>query len=88
MNLHGRLARAISLLAASALTLVILIYPIALGRVGSMPSHGALALVMLGISAGFVHGVGFVPTSSLWRHVFHPAFAWPLMLAGMWMIFA
>jgi predicted membrane protein len=47
----------------------------------------AIALaVMLGICAGFVHGVGFVPEHKLWRIAFGPWLAWPLMGMGLWML--
>jgi predicted membrane protein len=40
---------------------------------------------MLGVSAGFVHGVGFVPESKLWRFLFGPWLAWALMSLGLWL---
>jgi predicted membrane protein len=43
-------------------------------------------LVMWGISAGFIHGVGFVPQHWLWRLLFHPAAAWLLMGQGYLML--
>lgn len=78
-------ARLISLLSAGGLALLVLVYPILLSTAGKPARHSALMLLMLGISAGFVHGVGFVPESRLWRGVFSPWLAWPLMLAGIWM---
>jgi cyd operon protein YbgE len=87
MNLHGGFARGISLLAASILALIIMLYPVALSQDGSAPSHGLLALIMLGISAGFIHGVGFTPKAVLWRWLFHPALAWLLMAAGFVLLF-
>lgn len=80
---HGAL-RAFSLLAALALSGLILTYPKALAHA----NHGLLSLVMLGVSAGFVHGVGFVPQHKLWRIVFAPWMAWPLMAAGLWLLLA
>ena len=81
--MYGKGARLISLLAASALALLILIYPIALAHPGSMPSHGSLTLMMLGICAGFVHGVGFTPESALLRWLLHPILAWLMMGMGL-----
>ncbi len=78
---HGAL-RAFSLLAALALSGLILTYPKALAHA----NHGLLSLVMLGVSAGFVHGVGFVPQHKLWRIVFAPWLAWPLMGTGLWLL--
>jgi predicted membrane protein len=76
--------RAFSLLAALALSGLILTYPKALVHA----NHGLLSLVMLGVSAGFVHGVGFVPQHKLWRIVFAPWLAWPLMGTGLWLLLA
>lgn len=45
-------------------------------------SHPLLMGVMLGVSAGLVHGVGFVPRLWLWRLLFGPAVGWPLLVLG------
>lgn len=84
--MDGKGTRWISLISAGLLALVILIYPIVLSKNGEAPSHGPLILLMLGICAGFVHGVGFVPQSTLLQKVFSPFVAWPLMLAGVLMM--
>ncbi|ROZ80888.1 cyd operon YbgE family protein, partial [Gordonia sp. OPL2] len=43
---------------------------------------------MLGISGGFIYGVGFVPRFWLWKWLFSPVIAWPLMLLGyyIWLL--
>lgn len=51
-------------------------------------SHGLLSLVMLGVCAGFVHGVGFVPRHQAWRIAFSPWLSWPLMGVGLWLLAA
>jgi predicted membrane protein len=61
--------RAVSLLLATPLTLIFLIHPAAM-------------LSMLGISSGFIHGVGFDPISRLWKTLFHPVAGWLLMGLG------
>ncbi len=81
---YAALPRTFSLLAALTLSGLILAYPKALGHA----NHGLLMLVMVGISAGFVHGVGFVPEHKLWRFMFAPWLAWPLMGAGLWLLLA
>jgi cyd operon protein YbgE len=86
--MYGKFARWISLISASALALIITFYPPALSHNGTMPSHGLLALVMLGICAGFVHGIGFMPRSAFWRAVFHPLAAWVLMALGLGLLLA
>ena len=74
--------RTLSLLLAIVLTGMVLTYPRALADA----SHGMLSLMMLGISAGFVHGVGFKPEFKLWRILFGPWIAWPMMSLGFWLM--
>ena len=80
--LQHALARAVSLLLASPLALLLLIHPAAMLDSQGRYSHGLLMLVMLGISGGFVHGVGFDPRPLHWRLLFSPLSAWPLLLLG------
>ncbi|WP_275626873.1 cyd operon YbgE family protein [Pseudomonas sp. 273] len=77
-----RWSRALSLLLAAPLALVLLIHPALMLDAHGGYSHGLLMLVMLGVSGGFVHGVGFDPRGRLWALLFGPAMAWPLMLLG------
>lgn len=81
-GVYAAVPRMLSLLLALLLAAAILVYPKALTHV----SHGLLSLVMLGVSAGFVHGVGFVPQDKLWRWLFGPWLAWLLMLVGLWLL--
>ncbi|HKB60381.1 MAG TPA: cyd operon YbgE family protein [Gallionellaceae bacterium] len=74
--------RAVSLLLAVATSGLIFTYPQALAHAG----HGLLSLVMLGVCAGFVHGVGFVPVHRIWRVAFSPWVSWPLMGVGLWLV--
>lgn len=80
---HAAPLRGVSLLLALATSGLILTWPQALAHAG----HGLLSLVMLGVSAGFVHGVGFVPIHRVWRIVFSPWVAWSLMGMGLWLFF-
>lgn len=75
-------ARALSLALATPLTLVLLIHPALMLNAEGHYSHGLLMLTMLGISGGFVHGVGFRPYAPLWQLLFGPALAWPFLLMG------
>ncbi len=77
-------SRLMSLLLALVVSGLIFTYPKALGHA----NHGLLMLVMLGVSAGFVHGVGFVPRHLLWRLVFSPWTAWTAMGVGLWLLLA
>ncbi len=83
---HGAL-RLLSFCLAVALTVLVLAYPKAIASSVSDVRHGVLALLMWGIAAGFVHGVGFVPRLPLWRIVFHPVTGWLMMTAGIaWLL--
>lgn len=79
---YAALPRLVSLLLAAAMAGMIFTYPTALAHV----SHGLLSLTMLGVCAGFVHGVGFVPEGRAWRVLFGPWMAWLLMGLGLWLL--
>ena len=49
-------------------------------------NHSMLMLVMVGISGGFIHGVGFIPRFWLWKWLFSPYIAWPLMILGYYIL--
>lgn len=77
-------ARGVSLATALALMILITLFPRGLTAADGSPiSHGALTLVMWGMSAGFVHGVGFVPRNKALRALLGPVVAWSLMGAGL-----
>lgn len=83
--LAGGASRALSLALASPLALLLLIHPAAFLDGQGRYSHALLMAVMLGISTGFIHGVGFVPRG-LWRWVFHPLAGWALAALGYAML--
>lgn len=76
------LPRMASLLLAISMAGLIFTYPKALAHA----SHGMLSMTMLGVCAGFVHGVGFIPETKTWRILFGPWAAWPLMCLGLWLL--
>lgn len=80
--LYHPLARGVSLLLAIPMCLLLLIHPAAMLDDDGAYSHRLLMLVMWGVSAGFVHGVGFKPRFWLWKIVFGPLIGWPFMLLG------
>lgn len=80
--LYGTVSRTLSLLLAAPLALVLLIHPAAMLDGQGGYSHPQLMLVMWGVSAGFVHGVGFVPRFWLWRWLLGPLVGWPLLALG------
>lgn len=86
--LYTFVARILSLLAASVLSLLIILYPQAVMPGGVAPGHSTLMLCMCGIAGGFVHGVGFVPRHALLRIALGPLVAWPLMLVGTLLMLA
>ena len=75
---YNTTARLLSLLLAGVLSSVMLVVPTLL--VGEDASHGLLSLLMWGIAAGFVHGVGYVPLHRIWRLLLGPLAGWGLML--------
>lgn len=81
-RLNNVIARSFSLLLAAPMALLLLIHPAAMLDEQGSYSHSLLMLVMLGVSAGFVHGVGFEPRFWLWRFMFGPILGWTLMLMG------
>jgi predicted membrane protein len=56
-----------SLLTAIALMLGGTAYPLAFARADGSASHSVAMLVLWSMSAGFVHGVGFVPRHRIAR---------------------
>ena len=79
--------RLLSLALAIALSVLVLVYPRAVASSVSDVRHGLLSMMMWGIAAGFVHGVGFVPRLLPWRIAFHPITGWLLMAMGIaWLL--
>ncbi len=81
-KLNQKLIMAVSFLLAAPLALILLIHPALMLDANGHYSHNAMMLIMLGISGGFIYGVGFVPQFWLWKWLFSPWVAWPLMLWG------
>jgi predicted membrane protein len=77
-------ARVASLVAALVLMVLVTLLPRGLTLADGAPlGHDTLTLVMWGLSAGFVHGVGFVPRNRVLRVALGPYVAWPLMAVGL-----
>ena len=75
--------RVVSLIAASAVSAVLMLYPYALGTAMTPMLHTALPLMMIGVSGAFVHGFGFRPQARALAELFSPIAAWPLMAVGL-----
>lgn len=81
------LARAVSLLVAVAIVVVIVLYPRLVAEDSASVPHGFLAVLLMGMSAAWVHGFGFVPERRVLRIIFSPLVAWPLIAVGVWGVF-
>lgn len=77
--MYTGVARMVSLLMAATLAVLITLYPLPLAHM----SHGMLSLLVWGVCAGFVHGMGFDPQSRVWRWLLSPLLAWSLMAWGV-----
>lgn len=73
---------AVTFLLAAPLAVILLVHPSLMLDEHGHYSHNAMMLIMLGISGGFIYGVGFIPRFWLWKWVFHPLLSIPLMLWG------
>ena len=83
--LYAGWARLLSLLLALGLSAALLLMPHLVAADSRELQHGPLSLALLGISAGFIHGVGYVPLLKIWRWLFSPYLAWPVMAwCGWW----
>lgn len=69
---QGR-TRALPLLCAITIMLLVTIWPGALADRDGEADHLAAFMLFLAMSAGFVSGVGFQPRFVLWRWLFSPA---------------
>jgi predicted membrane protein len=77
-------AHGISLATALALMALATLLPRGLVTADGSPiNHGVLMLIMWGMSAGFVHGIGFVPRNNILRIVLGPVAAWLGMGVGL-----
>ena len=82
--LYSSWARGVSLASALVLMMLVTLLPRGLTAADGSPiSHGVLTLIMWGLSAGFVHGVGFVPENRLLRVLLGPLAAWLWMGVGL-----
>lgn len=81
------MARAVSLTAALAITVTVLVFPRLIALDIHTVPHGWLVLLMFGMSFGYVHGIGFVPQNKYLKTLFSPIIAWPVMALGAWMVF-
>jgi predicted membrane protein len=81
--LYGGLARALSLAISLAISVSVMAWPILVVSADGSVNHGWLSMLMWGMAAGFVHGVGFVPRNRLLRVVLGPIAAWGVSLLAV-----
>lgn len=80
------MARAVSLLLASALSAGLMVLPAARGQALSAAEHALLAPALLVDCALFTHGIGFTPRMAWLRWALQPAVSWSVLalLAVAW----
>jgi|GEM_PF-2402326 len=74
------ITRVFSLLLALFLSGLLLIYPNHIAASSAQLDHGYLTVLMLALSAAFIHGLGFYPHYWLWKILFSPYFSWGVLL--------
>lgn len=79
--------RTLTLLASLAVLVLVVLYPRAIATDASSVPHGALVILLFGMSAGWVYGFGFIPQNKFFRILFSPFTAWGLMGLGVYFIF-
>ena len=84
--LYSGPARGLSFLMASVFCVALVFFPQLIIRDGAAPNHWALTLGALGMAAGFVHGVGFVPRKTVFKIILGPLAAWIFMPLGSWLM--
>ena len=75
-------ARCASLIGAGATAIILIAVPFLVAPRATAAMHSALPLLLMGMSAGFVHGLGMRPRTLAWRLVFSTWLALPLMVFG------
>lgn len=71
--------RFISIVLALLLSALLLVNPNHIADSTSALDHGYLTVLMVALSAAFVHGIGFDPRFWLWKIIFSPYFAWVIL---------
>ena len=82
------LTRVLSIVAALAVTVVVVCFPRLIAVDMHSVPHGWLVCLLAGMSFSYVYGFGFIPENKTLRILFSPVIAWPLMIIGALMIAA
>ena len=75
-------ARTISLVAAGAISLALMLDPYLLRGFSLARIHEGLPFLLLGVAGSFVHGFGYRATSGVTRALAHPMLSWTLLAFG------
>ncbi|WP_245597634.1 cyd operon YbgE family protein [Psychromonas aquimarina] len=73
------LSRWVSTLLALLLSGLLLLNPNHIADSTAALENGYLSVLMMALTAAFVHGLGFEPRLWLWRVIFSPYLAWPVL---------
>lgn len=79
--------RALVFCLSLAVMIGITAWPRLLAATQAQFSHNAAMLLLMGMSCGFVYGIGFVPRLRLWRWLFSAPAALGLMFWGVLLIY-
>jgi predicted membrane protein len=81
-------ARAISFVAAGAISLALMLDPYLLRGFSLSRIHEGLPFLLLGVAGAFVHGFGYRAASGFTRALAHPMLSWALLSFGVaWIAF-
>ena len=83
-----RAFRLMSFIAASAVSLGLMLFPFLLHSVPAARLHSALPLMMLGVTGNFVYGIGYTPDHRFVRIILSPVSAWAMMIGGATLMMA
>jgi predicted membrane protein len=78
------LARLVSLLLGLALAAALMLLPAMRGRELAHTGHALLPILLLVVSALFVHGLGYRPDHRALRRLLQPWLLWPVAI-GTWL---
>lgn len=72
--------RVVSLIIASIVILLLLAWPKVAMDTNNQVNHTFLMILLCCNSGCFVHGIGYIPTTAIWRWLFTPLLTWPVQV--------
>ena len=76
------MSRALAFAAALGASLFLVLVPFLVVPTVTPRVHAIMPVILLGLAGLFVHGVGFTPRHPVWRWLFSPWLAWPIVIGG------